>query len=89
MEKAITHANAIMNTSVLKGFLFVFIPESIRFKFNMTTYPAASDKFFRGLASKIIEEAKNRDSGSRSDFAKDFKPSVSLMNKSVLYLPSR
>merc|ERR1719370_1240153 len=77
MEKAMKHANAVMSSSVLKSFLFVFIPERIRYYFNMTIYPSESDRFFRGLAGKIIEEAKNRQPGTRSDF-------VSLMSENII-----
>ena len=47
LQKAIFHGNALMSVSLLKNFLFLFLPDCVRFFFNMTTYPAETDRFLR------------------------------------------
>ena len=53
LQKAIYHGNQLMGASLMKNFLFVFIPESIRYFFNLTTYPRETDTFLSFRVEKI------------------------------------
>lgn len=76
MKKALFHGKALLNFSFLKSLFAVLLPEKIRFYFNWTIYPSATDKFFRELATKIIEKSKNLPV-ERPDF-------VSLMSRNII-----
>ena len=76
MKKALFHGKALLNFSFFKSLLAVLLPEKIRFYFNWTIYPSATDKFFRELATKIIEKSKNVPV-ERPDF-------VSLMSRNII-----
>ena len=53
LQKAIYHGNQLMGASLIKNFLFVFIPESVRYFLNLTTYPRKTDTFFSFRVEKI------------------------------------
>ena len=58
----------------------MFIPESIRFRFNMTPYPSATDKFFRDLSGSLMENAnaaRSRGEQVRPDF-------ISFMTEEII-----
>ena len=54
LQKAIYHGNQLMGASLMKNFLFVFIPESIRYFFNLTTYPRETDTFLSFRVEKKL-----------------------------------
>ena len=54
LKKAIYHGNQLMGASLMKNFLFVFIPESVRYFFNLTTYPRETDTFLSRRVEKLL-----------------------------------
>jgi len=71
MKQSMGHGRAFMDTNVLKSMWLMFIPESIRFRYNMTPYPSATDKFFRDLSGSLMENAqaaRSRGEQVRPDF---------------------
>ena len=56
MQEAIIHGNKLMGTNIGKAMLLMFIPQWIRFKFNITPYPRETDTFLRALVKEIGHE---------------------------------
>ena len=80
MKTAIKHGRAFIATNFVKSLLYIFIPDSIRFYFNMTAYPRETDDFFRNLAGSIFKNAAE----ARAKGEKVRPSFVSLMSEHII-----
>jgi len=80
MKSGISHGRALLDSNFWASMFLMFIPERLRFYFNITMYPRKTDKWFRDLAESLQQNArlaKQNGEKLRPDF-------ISLMTTEII-----
>ena len=80
MQEGLQHGRALLRSDWVKAMSLMLIPERIRYYFNITMYPKATDKWFRKLTASLVQNAEQ----SRKNKEKTRPDFVSLMTEEII-----